>query len=321
MITVIIPYFQRSPGVLRKALASIAAQQNCPLPVHVIVVDDASPIPPKAEVDSVSFAPGTSIQIIAQENGGPGAARNTGLDAAPPATQFIAFLDSDDEWAAQHLSRAIQSLGCQRDLFFGDHFQLGQSTGAFERGRRIQIESHSKLPLGAAGLHNFDGDIFDQTIRGNLIGTSTVVYDFKHFPALRFRVDLTNAGEDYLFWMELAKAGARCAFSSMIEATYGRGVNIYASSGWGTEQFALRTHNELKFRKKVMQLFDLNAEQRQLIAVGIKNLRQAFAADVLHRISHRKQIAKSVMLAQWSLDPQSFLILPWVFAKKVLGKS
>ena len=40
MITVVIPYYQRSPGILRKALASVAAQRGCALPVHVIVVDD-----------------------------------------------------------------------------------------------------------------------------------------------------------------------------------------------------------------------------------------------------------------------------------------
>jgi succinoglycan biosynthesis protein ExoW len=43
MMTVIIPYYQRSQGILAKALASIAARQFCSLPVHVIVVDDASP--------------------------------------------------------------------------------------------------------------------------------------------------------------------------------------------------------------------------------------------------------------------------------------
>ena len=45
MICVVIPYYQREPGILRRALASIAAQRDCPLPIHVIVVDDASPAP------------------------------------------------------------------------------------------------------------------------------------------------------------------------------------------------------------------------------------------------------------------------------------
>lgn len=45
MITVVIPYSPRSPGILRKALDSMAAQRDGALFVHVIVVDDASPYP------------------------------------------------------------------------------------------------------------------------------------------------------------------------------------------------------------------------------------------------------------------------------------
>ena len=95
MITVIIPYYQRTPGILAKALASIAAQQDSPLPVHVIVVDDASPVPAAAEIADIEGPPYT-LQVIVQPNGGPGAARNTGLDNAPKETKYIAFLDSDD---------------------------------------------------------------------------------------------------------------------------------------------------------------------------------------------------------------------------------
>ena len=76
MITVVIPYFQREPGILARALASIAAQQACPLPVHVIVVDDASPVPTAQELASVGRVPYT-VQVVQQPNGGPGSARNT----------------------------------------------------------------------------------------------------------------------------------------------------------------------------------------------------------------------------------------------------
>ena len=69
--------------------------------------------------------------------------------------------------------------------------------------------------------------MFDQIIRGNPIGTSTVVYDFARHAAQRFKVEFTNAGEDYLFWMQLVRSGARIAFSSRSQAQYGKGVNIY----------------------------------------------------------------------------------------------
>ena len=43
-IAVIIPYFQREAGILRRALASVFAQTNAPS-WEIIVVDDGSPVP------------------------------------------------------------------------------------------------------------------------------------------------------------------------------------------------------------------------------------------------------------------------------------
>ena len=43
MIAVVIPYFQREPGILAKALKSVLASEAVE-DVHVIVVDDESPV-------------------------------------------------------------------------------------------------------------------------------------------------------------------------------------------------------------------------------------------------------------------------------------
>ena len=309
MITVVIPYFQRSPGILAKALASIAAQEGCPLPIQVIVVDDASPAPVAAELVGVGAMP-HPVRVITQANGGPGAARNTGLDHAPPGTRYLAFLDSDDEWMPDHLARAVAALECGYDFFFADHYQLDQAIGAFARGGRLELERHPSLPTVQADLHAYAGDLLDQTIRGNLIGTSTVVYNFTRFAAQRFQVEFANAGEDYLFWMALMVQGASSAFSTHTAARYGKGVNIYAGAGWGSEQHLLRTHNEIKYRQTILRLFKLTSAQRQHVQAGIQNLRHAVARDLLHRVSHRKALPWSLLRAHFKLDPWSFGGLP-----------
>lgn len=320
MITVIIPYYQKEPGILAKALASIAAQQSCPLPVHVIVVDDASPAPAGPEL--VSAGPMShSVQVIVQRNGGPGAARNTGLDNAPPGTRYIAFLDSDDEWTPDHLARAVAALDSGYDFYFADLMQLGATVGAFQRGGRIRLEDHPCIADLPDGLHRYTGDLLDQTIRGNLIGTPTVVYRFEAYRTNRFHSEFKNAGEDYLFWMELAHNGGRVAFSSHCEVRCGRGVNIYAASGWGTEQYLLRVHNEIKYRKLTGQLFPLSVQQQRHIEHSIRNLRVAFARDLLHRLSHRKPLPWQVLMQHVKLDPWSFLSMPLnvllsIFSKK-----
>ena len=52
MIGVVIPYFQRKPGLLNRALHSVAAQDGDHR-LRVYVVDDGSPIPAEAELTAV----------------------------------------------------------------------------------------------------------------------------------------------------------------------------------------------------------------------------------------------------------------------------
>ena len=107
MISVVIPFFQREPGILTRALNSITLQH---VPdgwsVEVIVVDDGSPRPAYDEVSDFSFKEPVRLKIFRQENGGVGAARNRGLEEADPSATVIAFLDSDDIWPVNHLAHA-----------------------------------------------------------------------------------------------------------------------------------------------------------------------------------------------------------------------
>jgi succinoglycan biosynthesis protein ExoW len=322
LITVIIPYYQREAGILAKALASIAEQQAVGMPIQVLVVDDASPAPAAPELEALGpFR--SQVTIIQQANGGPGAARNTGIEHAPNGTRYIAFLDSDDTWSTDHLARATAALESGYSFYFADHLQLGATVGAFARAGRIQPDQHPQLPNTFPGLHAYQGDLLDQIIRGNVIGTSTVVYDLQKFQDKRFKVEFTNAGEDYLFWMDLAHSGAKVAFSSSCEAHYGRGVNIFAGTGWGSEKHLLRLHNEIKYQKLTCQLFPVTPVQRAHININLGRLRIAFARDLLHRVAHRKKIPWDLLGRHLQLDPLSFLLIPFSLTSGLLqrGKS
>ena len=101
-ITVVIPAFNREAFVGR-AVASALAQRPVP-PVEVLVVDDCSSDATAAAAE----AAGARVLRLGR-NRGRGGARNAGVDAA--AGDWIALLDSDDEWRADHL----QALWPQRD--------------------------------------------------------------------------------------------------------------------------------------------------------------------------------------------------------------
>ncbi len=319
-VAVVIPFFQRTPGLLARALESVFAQVDID-GVRIVVVDDASPLPAAEEVASL----GTSrfaVEVITQQNGGPASARNRALDALGSDVRYVAFLDSDDAWVEHHLAHAMTALSAGHDFFFTDLYQPGQRIGGFERGGRIRVDDHPSIdndPL----LHSYRGDMFDQIISGNVIGTSTVVYDFDRFRTQRFDEAFFSAGEDYLFWIACAKAGARFCFSSQIEVRYGYGVNVYAGSGWGTDGYLGRIQNEMRYRKRLLE-FDLSPLQREMIEGKIRTLRYEFADDVVHRLSHRKPLSMTILRDQMKLDAKTLMALPinagQIVARRIKGR-
>ena len=117
-LAVVIPYYQRQPGLLLACVRSVLAQRGVP-PCEVIVVDDASPHPAQAELAEL-LPVHPNVRIVRQENAGPGAARNRGLDSVRPGTAFVAFLDSDDCWHDDYAADALAAFAQGCDMFFAN---------------------------------------------------------------------------------------------------------------------------------------------------------------------------------------------------------
>lgn len=315
MICVVIPYFQRQPGILAKALHSVFRAEGVD-DVRILVVDDGSPIPAKEELATLGNTR-FQVDIIEQPNSGPGAARNTGLSNLPEGTQYVAFLDSDDEWLPHHLANALTALNAGFDCYFSDFLQLGAEISAFRRSGRIRPEEYQSIS-GRSDLHVFSGDMANQVITANIIGTPTVVFDSQKYSDIRFRVDLKMAGEDYLFWLDLALRGANFSFGSTIEIICGKGVNIFAGSGWGTENHARRIIDELSFRRCLLTDYSLNELQRSSVKSNIRNLRDGFVRDFIHRLRHRKQIGWKLFGSAIQQEPKILLRVIPVIAQALL---
>jgi succinoglycan biosynthesis protein ExoW len=303
-ISVVIPFYQKEEGILTKAVQSALNQTG--LSDHqVVIVDDASPVSAREELGPLIRDNPGRIVIIEQLNAGPAAARNKGLDSIEADTEYVAFLDSDDEWIDTHLSNSLFALEQGYDFYFADLYQLNQTVSAFNRAKRIQVDMHPKLD-GTAYLREYSGDMFNQILTGNIIGTSTVVYRYRKFPKLRFREEFVYAGEDYLFWLELSRLTTKIAFSSLCECTYGPGVNVFSGSGWGTEKSLIRIHHEMKYKKSLETLFALNRIQADGNKKAVAALRKSFVADVVHRLTHRRTLDRKVLIEQLKVDPQTF---------------
>ncbi|UFS68925.1 glycosyltransferase family 2 protein [Geomonas sp. RF6] len=101
-VSVIIPTFNREFYVT-KAIDSILEQTFSDY--EIIVVDDGSIDGTRAALSRY----GDRIRYIYQENAGVSAARNTGIAAAQG--DWIAYLDSDDEWMSNYLAAQMESVG------------------------------------------------------------------------------------------------------------------------------------------------------------------------------------------------------------------
>ena len=89
-IAVVIPTYQRAQ-VVERAIASVRRQSR---PADEIVVVDDGSTDGTAERLRESFP---DVTVLTQENLGVSAARNHGIRKS--VSDWIAFLDSDDEWA------------------------------------------------------------------------------------------------------------------------------------------------------------------------------------------------------------------------------
>lgn len=90
MISVVIPLYNKDKQIA-KTLYSVLKQTYPNF--EVIVVNDGSTDNSLSEVSKISDS---RIRLICQENKGVSAARNRGIQEAK--SDYIAFLDADDEW-------------------------------------------------------------------------------------------------------------------------------------------------------------------------------------------------------------------------------
>lgn len=315
-MVVVIPYYQREPGILRCAVESVAKQRDCGYPVRVLVVDDASPAPAEADLAGLRLPAHMSLRVLRQPNGGPGSARNCGLAAAAGA-RYVAFLDSDDTWAADHLARAVAALETGFDFFFADHLQLGAQCPAFERAGRLHAAQHPALAAGP-DLHAYAGDMLAQIALGNVIGTSTVVYRYERFAGLRFQVEFRSAGEDYLFWIALVDAGARLCFSAQVQARYGRGVNVYAGAAWGTGAHLRRVHDESRYKLRLLGHPQLHAHQRRSLRDQRRRLRQEFIGSLARLVVRRGRPPWALLVRHLACDPWWPVHVPALMVRRAL---
>jgi succinoglycan biosynthesis protein ExoW len=314
-VSVIIPYFQRDAGILSRALTSVFVQK-LDAAIDVIVINDASPADPAIDIAAAGAPPAhVSIKLIGRENGGPAAARNSGFAAIGADTDFIALLDSDDTWRADHLERALAGLGGGCDVYFSDHLQ--ESGKPYLPSTRLQgaIAAHDPALTPAAGQRAMmmcaGARMAEFATREYLAHTSSIVYRAAKLRKVRMTEALRSAGEDHLFFMDLALASDRVCFSLESEVVLGKGVNIYVSAfEWGTAKDLRRRAFNLAALKLMRDRAAWPAETRDDLRKGLKRARRTVGYLVFRRLAAHRALDLGTIGFLWRVDPMTLLSAP-----------
>jgi glycosyltransferase involved in cell wall biosynthesis len=114
-ISVVIPAYNAALFIA-EAIESVFQQEGCHL--EVVVVDDGS-------TDGTAGIAGSfaGVTVVTRQNGGSGAARNSGLREV--TAPYIAFLDADDVWPTGRMNALIEALSADLDAVFGQAAQFG----------------------------------------------------------------------------------------------------------------------------------------------------------------------------------------------------
>jgi len=224
LVSVVIPTYNRVRFV-GGAIESVLAQSFRDF--EIVVVDDCSSEDTEAVIKK--FPTGTVRYIRHNRQRGGAAARNTGITEC--SGEFVAFLDDDDEWYPEKLTRQMQiMLSAPAEVG-------GVYTGYFIVDRRTNGIRGQIVPTDR-------GDLSETLLAGNCIGgTSSMLMRRSCFEKVGLFDERLPSFQDYDLWIRAArKYQFECVREPMLK------YYMHADKIW-TNSNALIQGLELMLRK------------------------------------------------------------------------
>jgi glycosyltransferase involved in cell wall biosynthesis len=225
-ISVIIPTFNRSKTIFR-AIDSILKQTY--KPYEIIVVDDGSTDGTKDLV--INKYP--SIKYFYQSNNGVSKARNKGVHESKG--EWIAFLDSDDEWLPEKLQEQKKNLEQNPTTFISHTNEIWIRNGV----RVNQMKKHQK----------FGGYIFDKCLEFCRMSPSSIMIHRKVFEDVgNFDEDLLVC-EDYDLWIRVTSKYLVTYIDDLMIKKYGGHEDQLSKVKNGIEHFRIQSLEKILLSK------------------------------------------------------------------------
>ena len=252
-VSVIIPTYNRG-WIIHEAIDSVLAQDYTEF--ELIVVDDGSSDHTSDVLDSYRNV----IKVLSQQNKGVSAARNRGI--AKASGKFIAFLDSDDLWLPQKLSRQVEFFNTTPDALICQTEEVW-----IRNGLRANPKKRHKKPSGM---------IFEPSLALCLVSPSAVMIRRSLLEIVGNFDETLPACEDYDLWLRISCRFPVYRIDAPLIIKRG-GHEDQLSASFGLDRF------RIKAIKKVIESGYLSKGQYAAAAKTLKEKCNIYAAGCRKR--------------------------------------
>ncbi len=220
-ISVIIPTFNRYE-VLKRALTSVFTQTHSPF--EVIVIDDGST--DKTQQIQQDFP---NIKYFYQENAGVSSARNLGIEKS--TQDWMAFLDSDDEWHEDKLKEQVLFHKVNPDVLM---------TYTDEKWIRDGVEV--RVPKK---FRKFGGEIFKECLSHCIIAPSATLIHKELLNNVGLFDENLEVCEDYDLWLRIAKSYKIGLIDKKLITKHAGHEDQLSFKHWGMDRFRVKALEKL----------------------------------------------------------------------------
>jgi glycosyltransferase involved in cell wall biosynthesis len=266
-ISVIIPTFNRKK-TLKRAIRSVRDQSISPF--EILVVDDGSDDGTKEWVNSNY----PYIKYIYQANNGVSSARNKGIKSSKG--DWIAFLDSDDEWLPQKLNDQVKGIRENPGTKFSHTNEIWIRNGV----RVNQMKKHKK----------FGGFIFEKCLDICRISPSSALIKKNLFDQIGMFDESLRVCEDYDLWLRITSKYSVLFLDKPLIKKYGGHSDQLSRVDDGIEFYRIQS------LKKIMSSRILNKKQASIAKDTLIHKLQIYAKGLEKRnkINELSDIKKNI---------------------------